>query len=142
MASAAHATADMLQDASQYGDLSLRSMCNKWRCQHALQAQLEKSRRSVILNLCRQQNVADFMDEDELAVLQKSSVKTKAEYDTFGDTASEFAQRAAAADAQARPSAIPGAIFQDLIAPVPDSVGKLCMCDPDMYCTLLPASGC
>lgn len=63
------------------------------------------------------------MDEDELAVLQKSSVKTKAEYDTFGDTAAELAQRAAAADAQARPSAIPGAVFQDLIAPVPDSVG-------------------
>ncbi|KAL3162454.1 hypothetical protein ABBQ32_010121 [Trebouxia sp. C0010 RCD-2024] len=63
------------------------------------------------------------MDEDELAVLQKSTVKTKAEYDTFGDTAAELAQRAAAADAQARPSAIPGAVFQDLIAPVPDSVG-------------------
>ena len=68
------------------------------------------------------------MDEDELAVLQKSNVKTKADYDTFGDTAAELAQRAAAADAQARPSAIPGAVFQDLIAPVPDSVGTLSMC--------------
>ena len=65
------------------------------------------------------------MDEDELAVLQRSNVKTKADYDTFGDTAAELAQRAAAADAQARPSAIPGAIFQDLIAPVPDSVGEM-----------------
>lgn len=63
------------------------------------------------------------MDEDELAVLQKNSVGTKADYDTFGDTAAEMAQTAAAADAQARPSAIPGAVFQDLIAPVPDSVG-------------------
>ena len=87
--------------------------------------QTEEAMEYVILILCRQQNVADFMDEDELALLQKSSVKTKADYDTFGDTASELAQRAAAADAQARPSAIPGAIFQDLIAPVPDSVGKL-----------------
>lgn len=86
--------------------------------------------------LCRQQNVEDFMDEDELAVLQKSTVKTKAEYDTFGDTAAELAQRAAAADAQARPSAIPGAVFQDLIAPVPDSVGKLCMCAASMVCTV------
>ena len=83
------------------------------------------SQRSVLLILCRQQSVADFMDEDELAVLQKSSVKTTADYDTFGDTAAELAQRAAAADAHARPSAIPGAIFQDLIAPVPDSVGEL-----------------
>lgn len=77
--------------------------------------------------------MADFMDEDELAVLQKSSVKTKADYDTFGDTAAELAQRAAAADAQARPSSIPGAIFQDLIAPVPDSVGKLCMYAAGVY---------
>ena len=76
------------------------------------------------------------MDEDELAVLQKSSVKTKADYDTFGDTAAELAQRAAAADAQARPSAIPGAVFQDLIAPVPDSVGKLCMRAGSMLCTV------
>lgn len=64
------------------------------------------------------------MDEDELEVLQRTSVKTKADYDTFGDTATELAQKAAAADAHARPSLIPGPVFQDLIAPVPDSVGK------------------
>ncbi len=74
--------------------------------------------------LCRQQNVEDFMDEDELELRQKSSVQTKAEYDTFGDTATELARKAAAADAHARPSLIPGPVFQDLIAPVPDSVGK------------------
>ncbi|KAL0047130.1 hypothetical protein WJX82_007461 [Trebouxia sp. C0006] len=71
----------------------------------------------------RQQNVEDFMDEDELELRQKSSVQTKAEYDTFGDTATELARKAAAADAHARPSLIPGPVFQDLIAPVPDSVG-------------------
>lgn len=64
------------------------------------------------------------MDEDELELRQKSSVQTKAEYDTFGDTATELARKAAAADAHARPSLIPGPVFQDLIAPVPDSVGK------------------
>lgn len=71
----------------------------------------------------RQQNVEDFMDEDELELRQKSSVETKAAYDTFGDTATELARKAAAADAHARPSLIPGPVFQDLIAPVPDSVG-------------------
>lgn len=74
---------------------------------------------------CRKQNVEDFMDEDELADRQKTAVKTTANYDTFGDTAAELAQKAAAADAHARPSVIPGAIFKDLITPVPDSIGKL-----------------
>ena len=64
------------------------------------------------------------MDEDELELRQKSSVQTKADYDTFGDTATELAHKAAAADAQARPSLIPGPVFQDLIAPVPDSIGE------------------
>lgn len=64
------------------------------------------------------------MDEDELELRQKSSVQTKADYDTFGDTATKLARKAAAADAQARPSLIPGPVFQDLIAPVPDSIGE------------------
>ena len=64
------------------------------------------------------------MDEDELADRQKTAVKTTANYDTFGDTATEMAKKAAAADAQARPSAIPGAMFKDLITPVPDSIGR------------------
>jgi len=80
--------------------------------------------KSAMIFFCRQQNVEDFMDEDELELRQKSSVQTKAEYDTFGDTATELARKAAAADAQARPSLIPGPVFQDLIAPVPDSVGR------------------
>ena len=80
--------------------------------------------KSVMIFFCRQQNVEDFMDEDELELRQKSSVQTKAEYDTFGDTATELARKAAAADAHARPSLIPGPVFQDLIAPVPDSVGE------------------
>lgn len=63
------------------------------------------------------------MDEDELADRQKHAVRTTANYDTFGDTAAEMAQKAATADAQARPSAIPGAVFKDLITPVPDSIG-------------------
>ena len=71
----------------------------------------------------RQQNVEDFMDEDELAVLQKRAVKTTADYDTFGDTAAEVAKKAAAADAQARPSLILGPVFQDLITPVSESIG-------------------
>lgn len=77
------------------------------------------------------------MDEDELEVLQRTSVKTKADYDTFGDTATEYAQKAAAADAHARPSLIPGPVFQDLIAPVPDSVGKtapMCSCYKSRCC--------
>ncbi len=68
------------------------------------------------------------MDEDELELRQKSRVKTQADYDTFGDTAAEMAKKAAAADAQARPSLIPGPVFQDLIAPVPDSVGEFSIC--------------
>ena len=74
----------------------------------------------------RQQNVEDFMDEDELAVLQKRAVKTTADYDTFGDTATELAKKAAAADAHASPRLIPGPVFQDLITPDPESIGLHC----------------
>ena len=73
----------------------------------------------------RQQNVEDLMDEEEVADLRKTAIKTTANYDTFGDTATEMAKKAAAADAQARPSSIPGAVFKDLITPVPDSIGEL-----------------
>ena len=74
------------------------------------------------------------MDEDELADRQKTAVKTTANYDTFGDTATEMAKKAAAADAQARPSAIPGAIFNDLITLVPDSIGRQHTLDARVYC--------
>ncbi|KAK9830452.1 hypothetical protein WJX72_011851 [[Myrmecia] bisecta] len=70
----------------------------------------------------RQQNVEDFMDEDELAELRKHSLQQTAEYDTFGSTAAEVAKRAIAAEAVQRPSAIPGAVLE-VLAPVADSIG-------------------
>ena len=77
-----------------------------------------------MLPACRQQNVADYMDSDEVAELQKTSLQTTADYDTFGSTAAEVARRQTQQEAEARPSAIPGAVIEDIIVPVPDSMGK------------------
>ena len=77
-----------------------------------------------MLPACRQQNVADYMDSDEVAELQKTSLQTTADYDTFGSTAAEVAKRQTQQEAEGRPSAIPGAVIEDIIVPVPDSMGE------------------
>ena len=70
----------------------------------------------------RQQAVEDFMDEDELAELGKSSLQTTAEYDTFGQGAAERARRIAATEQQQRPG-LPSFVPDELITPVADSIG-------------------
>ncbi len=46
------------------------------------------------------------------------------EYDTFGAGAAELARSIAQREADARPSLIPGAIFNELVLPVSASVGE------------------
>lgn len=50
-------------------------------------------------------------------------LQTTEQYDTFGSTAAELARRAARDAATSRPSAIPGLLPDELVAPVADSVG-------------------
>ena len=64
------------------------------------------------------------MDEDELEELGKHSLQTRAEFDTFGHDAAGKARAAAAAAQQERPG-LPSIIPDELIAPVPDSIGGL-----------------
>jgi G patch domain-containing protein 1 len=67
--------------------------------------------------------VEDFMDEDELAEARRHTLQTTAQYDTFGSTAAELARRGAVQDAVDRPSAAFGALPEEFIAPVADSIG-------------------
>ncbi|PSC68980.1 TATA-box binding -interacting TOUGH isoform B [Micractinium conductrix] len=70
-----------------------------------------------------QQSVEQFLDEDELEDLRRTNLQTTEQYDTFGSTAAELARRAAADAAAERPSAIPGLLPEEMVAPVADSVG-------------------
>lgn len=86
------------------------------------------------------QRATDFMDEDERAELQATSLAARDDYDTFGTAAAMRAQRQLAAmeDAGARgrggcgrvkgpaavpPAIIPGPVPLDLVVPVGDPVG-------------------
>lgn len=65
------------------------------------------------------------MDEDELEELGRRKIATNSDFDTFGLEARENAKQAVLSSMQDRPS-MPLGIIQDLIAPVPDSVGMNC----------------
>lgn len=70
-----------------------------------------------------QQTVEQFLDEDELEALRQTNLQTTSTYDTFGSTAAEAARRAAAEESQQRPSAIPGLLPEEAIAPVAEGIG-------------------
>jgi G patch domain-containing protein 1 len=52
-----------------------------------------------------------------------NTLQTTADYDTFGATAAEAARRQAAGEALQRPSAIPGLLPDEVVAPVAEGVG-------------------
>ncbi|KAL8479362.1 hypothetical protein ACS0TY_026289 [Phlomoides rotata] len=71
----------------------------------------------------QQQNIFSFLDEDEKADLEGRSLGTSMQFDTFGFTAAEIARKQADKERQERPSAIPGPVPDELIAPVTESIG-------------------
>jgi hypothetical protein len=73
---------------------------------------------------CRQQQVDDFLDEDERDAAAKAAVAVAPEFDTFGAAAAGRARAAADAEAGERyREAIPGLLPAELLAPVADSIG-------------------
>lgn len=69
------------------------------------------------------QSVEQFFDEDELEDLKRTNLQTSTTYDTFGDTAAEAARRAVLDESQSRPSAIPGLLPDEAVAPVAEGIG-------------------
>jgi G patch domain-containing protein 1 len=72
----------------------------------------------------KQQSIDDYLDEDERRERGRSTLQVKPEYDTFGAGAAELARSIAQREADARPSLIPGAIFNELTIPVSASIGR------------------
>ncbi|KAF2536423.1 hypothetical protein F2Q68_00018921 [Brassica cretica] len=70
----------------------------------------------------RRQNISDFLDEDEKAELEGQSLSASSQFDTFGFTAAEHSRKQAEKEHHERPSAIPGPVHDELIAPVSESV--------------------
>ncbi|KAK9748186.1 hypothetical protein RND81_02G042100 [Saponaria officinalis] len=76
----------------------------------------------------KKQSVLDFLDEDEKAEMEGQLVGTSSQFDTFGFTAAELARKEAEKEQKQRPSAIPGPVPDELIAPASESIGvKLLM---------------
>ncbi|XP_009136393.1 G patch domain-containing protein TGH [Brassica rapa] len=71
----------------------------------------------------RQQSISDFLDEDEKAELEGQSLSASSQFDTFGFTAAEHSRKQAEKEQHERPSAIPGPVHDELIAPAPESIG-------------------
>ncbi|KAH0934823.1 hypothetical protein HID58_011940 [Brassica napus] len=71
----------------------------------------------------RQQSISDFLDEDEKAEMEGQSLAASSQFDTFGFTAAEHSRKQAEKEQHERPSAIPGPVHDELIAPAPESIG-------------------
>ncbi|CAB4281217.1 unnamed protein product [Prunus armeniaca] len=71
----------------------------------------------------KQQNILNFLDEDEKEELEGQSLGTSLQFDTFGFTAAELARKQAEKEQQKRPSAIPGPVPDELVLPSTDSIG-------------------
>ncbi|CAG7883353.1 unnamed protein product [Brassica rapa] len=71
----------------------------------------------------RQQSISDFLDEDEKAEMEGQSLSASSQFDTFGFTAAEHSRKQAEKEQHERPSAIPGPVHDELIAPAPESIG-------------------
>ncbi|CAN1856593.1 G patch domain-containing protein TGH [Linum perenne] len=71
----------------------------------------------------RQQDILNFLDEDEKADLEGRSLGTSSQFDTFGFTASEVARKQADKEQDKRPSAIPGPVPDELVLPAAESIG-------------------
>ncbi|KAK7292125.1 hypothetical protein RIF29_07838 [Crotalaria pallida] len=71
----------------------------------------------------KQQNILNFLDEDEKAELEGRFLGTSSQFDTFGFTAAEIARKQAEKEQKQRPSIIPGPAPDELILPATESVG-------------------
>ncbi|XP_050377487.1 G patch domain-containing protein TGH [Argentina anserina] len=71
----------------------------------------------------KQQDILNFLDDDERAELEGQSLKTSSQFDTFGFTAADHARKHAEKEQQKRPSAIPGPVPDELVLPATDSIG-------------------
>ncbi|KAJ8452214.1 hypothetical protein Cgig2_006019 [Carnegiea gigantea] len=71
----------------------------------------------------KKQSVLDFLDEDEKAEMEGHLLGTSSQFDTFGFTAAELARKRAEKEQKQRPSAIPGPVPDELVAPATESVG-------------------
>uniref|UniRef100_A0A5B7CE04 Putative G patch domain-containing protein 1 n=1 Tax=Davidia involucrata TaxID=16924 RepID=A0A5B7CE04_DAVIN len=71
----------------------------------------------------KQQNILNFLDDDEKADMEGHSLGTSMQFDTFGFTAAELARKQAEKEQQQRPSAIPGPVPDEIVLPATDSIG-------------------
>lgn len=71
----------------------------------------------------KEQSIFNFLDEDEKTELEGRSLGTSMQFDTFGFTATELARKQAEMEQQKRPSAIPGPVPDEIVAPATESIG-------------------
>ncbi|XP_047315906.1 G patch domain-containing protein TGH isoform X2 [Impatiens glandulifera] len=70
-----------------------------------------------------QQNILNFMDDEEKAELDGNALGTSMQFDTFGFTAAEFARKQSEKEQQKRPSIIPGPAPDELVVPTNNAIG-------------------
>lgn len=71
----------------------------------------------------KEQNILNFLDEDEKAELEGQFLGTTSQFDTFGFTAAEIARKQAEKEQKQRPSIIPGPAPDEIVVPATESVG-------------------
>ncbi|KAI7736140.1 hypothetical protein M8C21_026402, partial [Ambrosia artemisiifolia] len=71
----------------------------------------------------KQQDLSNFLDDDEKAELEGNSLGTSMQFDTFGFTAAEIARKQSEKEQNERPSAIPGPAPDELVVPAIDPIG-------------------
>ncbi|KAI3504729.1 hypothetical protein L1887_26412 [Cichorium endivia] len=71
----------------------------------------------------KQQDLSNFLDDDEKAELEGNSLGTSMQFDTFGFTAAEMARKQVEKEQNERPSAIPGPAPDEIVVPATDPIG-------------------
>ncbi|XP_027329720.1 G patch domain-containing protein TGH isoform X2 [Abrus precatorius] len=71
----------------------------------------------------KEQNILNFLDEDEKAEMEGQLLGTSSQFDTFGFTAAEIARKQAEKEQKQRPSIIPGPAPDEIVVPATESVG-------------------
>ncbi|CAI9284080.1 unnamed protein product [Lactuca saligna] len=71
----------------------------------------------------KQQDLSNFLDDDEKAELEGNSLGTSMQFDTFGFTAAEVARKQVEKEQNERPSAIPGPAPDEIVVPATDPIG-------------------
>ncbi|XP_047165774.1 G patch domain-containing protein TGH-like [Vigna umbellata] len=71
----------------------------------------------------KEQNILNFLDEDEKSELEGRFLGTTSQFDTFGFTAAEIARKQAETEQKQRPSVIPGPVPDEIVVPANESIG-------------------